>query len=100
MEFTNYITGCVADYILNDANYMRTLELLVRDSSETNSVDETIELVSKSLKDVIEYDLAESIIEASSLTKTIINSAIHMIDYRDIADKVVANVIYNIMILK
>lgn len=89
MEFTNYITGCVADYILNDSNYMRTLSLLVRDSMQYTQLDETVELVTKSLKDVIEYDVSESIIEASLLTKTIISSAIQMIDYKSIAYKVV-----------
>ena len=89
MEFTNYITGCIADYILNDSNYMRTLNLLVRDSMQHTQVDETVELVAKSLKDVIEYDISESIIEASLLTKTIISSAIQMIDYKDIAYRVV-----------
>ena len=94
MEFTNYITGCITDYIINDSNYMRTLNLLVRDSMQHTQIDETIELVEKSLKDVIEYDISESIIEASLLTKTIISLAIQMIDYKDIAYKVVERLNY------
>lgn len=85
-KFSNYETFIVADYVLNSSNYMRIIEMLLDEQLRNGALfDEAVENLANSLSGVISYDVNESILESSSLTKLLINTLLDKINYKEIA---------------
>lgn len=89
-NYPNYETERVAKYILHNNFFMNSLNLVIQDCLNSSVTKEYMaEWVAASIKDAVTSDIAESMCEASSLAKSIMNAALSNVNFEYLAESFV-----------
>lgn len=87
MNFSNYETRCVANYFMSHEEYINCIGILARDLLSTCTVNDSISMLANSIRDICEYDIEESVKEASSLTRELIFATLGSINFKELSTK-------------
>ena len=91
MKYSNYETNCVADYLEHNTNYLDCISLMAKELLSSYDKHECVEILANSIRDICEYDISESLKEASSLTRSLMFATLGMINFEELSTNYINN---------
>lgn len=92
MKFSNYETDCVAAYLESNDNYINCINTIAHELRLSYSINECISILANSIRDICEYDIDESLKEASSLTRSLMFATLGMINFEELSSNYINSI--------